>query len=90
MFRAGPDSFTFCAEFSDLFLSSLCRKEITVWFPIMSVVVFLSTMLVLNRPSLIPSMFFFSIATIMYFICYNRSANPSPWKRCMVCSIVYL
>ena len=56
-----------------------------VWFPLHSAVLFLSTVTVIEHPSLIPASFFLAIAYVMGTIGFMRSHYPNPWDRCKVC-----
>jgi hypothetical protein len=60
--------------------------KLDLWFPMRSAVVFFSALVAVNRPSFIPALTFYLIAAAMFSISYQRSKNPSPWKRCQVCS----
>ena len=55
-----------------------------IWFPLHSVVLFLSTITVIEHPSLIPASFFLAIAYVMGTVGFMRSHYPNPWDRCKV------
>jgi len=77
-------SITTCIRLTFSLLSTPTNMKLNLWFPIRSMFVFHSAIISIEYPRLIPSVFFYSIAVVMFMIMYSHSKYPSPWKRCKV------
>jgi hypothetical protein len=56
--------------------------SLSLWFPLNSILLFMASIIAVERPAMVPSMICLSIAYIMFNIGYCTSRHPSPWKRC--------
>lgn len=57
---------------------------VNIWFPIHSVALLIAAAVVMERPDMIPAVFFFGIAYMMLAINFYGSRYPYPWNRCKV------
>ena len=62
------------------------KKVMTVslWFPIRSMVLFQTVLIMIERPRLIPGLSFCLIGTVLFRFMVTRSRHPLPWNRCKV------
>jgi hypothetical protein len=63
------------------------RLKFSLWFPINSMVLFQSVILVIESPRLVPGVFFCCIGFILFRFLMAKSRHPMPWKRCKVCTV---
>jgi len=54
----------------------------TIFLPLHSAIFFVVSTFVIERPHLLPAMFFFSLAWIMLANMGSRMNHPSPWAKC--------
>lgn len=77
----------YCNAHFHFFSSAPTRNElikVDLWFPLRSIAMFFCALVALDRPGLIPALIFYLVAAGMFSVSYQRSKNPSPWKRCQV------
>lgn len=60
--------------------------KVSFWFPIRSMILFQTIILMIERPRLIPGLSFCFIGTILFYKMVSRSLHPIPWYRCKVCT----
>jgi ABC-type proline/glycine betaine transport system permease subunit len=57
---------------------------VNIWFPIHSVALFTAAVVAIERPDMIPAIFFFGVSYMMLVLNYHGSRYPYPWNRCKV------
>ena len=57
---------------------------VNIWFPIHSVALLTAAVVAIERPDMIPAVFFFGISYMMLVLNYYGSRYPYPWNRCKV------
>jgi hypothetical protein len=55
---------------------------VNIWFPIHSVALFTAAVVAIERPDMIPAIFFFGVSYMMLVLNYHGSRYPYPWNRC--------
>ena len=60
---------------------TLFGKDKSIWCPCHSIVLFASALISMERPELIPSVFFYGVAYCLLWNNYYASHHPSPWRR---------
>ena len=58
--------------------------HLSLWFPIRSMVLFQTVMIMIESPRCIPGLTFFLIGWILFRFMVKRNLHPIPWKRCKV------
>jgi len=61
------------------------NKKLSVWFPIQSIVVLTAAVFCIEVPTMIPAIFLYSVAWILFSVNYHGSKHPNPWTRCVPC-----
>jgi hypothetical protein len=60
---------------------SFFGKEISIWFPMDSIALFVAVLVGVGFPELLPSLFLYGIAYCLLCVNYYSSTHASPWKR---------
>ena len=53
-----------------------------IWLPVHSITLFLTAVITIENPKMIPAFFCLSIAYVMGVIGFSRSHFPNPWNKC--------
>ena len=62
--------------------TKIFNLSLSLWCPLDSILLFMTSIIAVENPVMLPSILCFSMAYIMFKIGYRASRHPYPWKRC--------